>query len=223
MLNYYWCFLPDIGAVLEPLYELLRQDTTWCWKTEQQRAFKTAKKFLQSAELLVQFQPDLELILASYASDYRVGVVLSHRMAEGTEHPINYVSRSLNSAEHGYSTIKKEALAIIFGVKKFHQFLYGRKLTIRTDHKPLEGLLNEQNGVRQQAALRVQRWALTLAACEYKIAYKAGETNVNADAFSCLPLSEMPEHVPTPRDSSTVITNGPHPSQLSSHPRMDKM
>ena len=119
----------------------------------------------------MHFQPDLELIVASNASDYGVGAVLSHRIAHGTERPIRYVSRSLNSAERGYSTIKKEALAIIFGVKKFNQFLYGRKFTIQTDHKPLEGLFNEQKGVPQQAAPRVQRWPLTLAAYEYKIAY----------------------------------------------------
>ena len=77
MVNYYQRFLPDIVTVLEPLHKLLRQDTTWCWKTEQQRAFEAAKKLLQSAELLVHFQPDLELILASDPSDYRVGAVLS--------------------------------------------------------------------------------------------------------------------------------------------------
>ena len=146
MLNYYHRFLPDIATVLEPLHKLLRQGTKWCWKTEQQMAFDKSKKLLQSANLLVHFQPDLELILASDASDYGVGAVLSHRMADGAERPIGYVSRSLNKAERGYSTIEKEALAIIFGVKKFNQFLYSQKFTIQTDHKPLEGLFNEKKG-----------------------------------------------------------------------------
>ena len=147
MLNYYHRFLPDIATVLEPLHKLLRQGTKWCWKIEQQVAFDKSKKLLQSANLLVHFQPDLELILASDASDYGVGAVLSHQMADGTERPIGYVSRSLNTAERGYSTIEKEALAIIFGVKKFNQFLYGQKFTTQTDHKPLEGLFNEKKGV----------------------------------------------------------------------------
>ena len=107
-------------------------------------AFDKSKKLLQSANLLVHFQPDLELTLASDASDYGVGAVLSHRMADEAERPIGYVSRSLNKAERGYSTIEKEALAIIFSVKKFNQFLYGQKFAIQTDHKPLEELFNEK-------------------------------------------------------------------------------
>ena len=91
---------------------------------------------LQSAELLVHFDPAKELVLATDASDYGVGAVISHKMEGGTERPIEYISRSLNRAERKYSTLEKEALAIIFGVKKSHQFLYGHLFTIKTDHKP---------------------------------------------------------------------------------------
>ena len=207
------------ATVLEPLHKLLRQGTKWCWKTEQQMAFDKSKKLLQSANLLVHFQPDLELILASDASDYGVGAVLSHRMADGAERPIVYVSRSLNKAERGYSTIEKEALAIIFGVKKFNQFLYGQKFTVQTDHKPLEGLFNEKKGVPQQASPRVQRWAPTLAAYEYKIAYKAGTTNANADALSRLPLSNMPESVPVPGETILLLEHLDHTPINSQHIR----
>ena len=89
-------------------------------------------------------------------------------MADGTERPIGYVTRSRKTAERGYSTTKREALAIIFGLKKLSLFLYSNKF--KTDNKPLEGLFNEKKGVPQQASIRVQRWALTLAAYEYKIA-----------------------------------------------------
>ena len=182
-------------------------------------AFDKSKKLLQSANLLVHFQPDLELILASDASDYGVGAVLSHQMVDGAERPIGYVSRLLNKAERGYSTIEKEALAIIFGVKKFNQFLYGQKFTIQTDHKPLEELFNEKKEVPQQASPRVQRWALTLAAYEYKIAYKAGTTNANADALSRLPLSKMPESVPVPGETILLLEHLDHTPINSQHIR----
>ena len=129
------------------------------------------------------------------------------------------VSRLLNKAERGYSTIEKEALPIIFGVMKFNQFLYGQKFTIQTDHKPLEELFNEKKEVPQQASPRVQRWAITLAAYEYKIAYKAGTTNANADALSRLPLSNMPESVPVPGETILLLEHLDHTPINSQHIR----
>ena len=205
MLNCYHRFLPDVATILEPLHQLLRKGSTWQWGKEQQEAFATSKELLQSAELLVHFDPAKELVLATDASDYGVGAVLSHKMEGGTERPIGYMSRSLNGDERNYSTLEKEALAIIFGVKKFHQFLYGHSFTIKTDHKPLEGLLNEKKGIPALAAPRIQRWALTLSAYEYKISYKAGQTNGNADGLSRLPLPEMPESVPVPGETISLM------------------
>lgn len=205
MLNYYHKFLPDVATVLEPLHRLLRKGAKWEWLKEQQAAFKKAKDMLQSTKLLVHFDPDKELILASDASDYGVGAVLSHKMEDGTERPIGYVSRALNGAERNYSTLEKEALAIIFGVKKFHQFLYGQPFILKTDHKPLEGLLNEKKGIPTLAAPRIQRWALTLSAYEYRISYKAGLTNGNADSLSRLPLPGMPNAAPLPGETILLM------------------
>ena len=205
MLNYYRRFIPDAATVLEPLHQLLRKGTNWQWLEEQKTAFEKAKELLQSAELLVHFDPRKELILASDASEYGVGAVLSHKMEDGSERPVGYVSRSLTDAERNYSTLEKEALAIIFGVKKFHQFLYGHSFTIKTDHKPLEGLLNEKKGIPTQVAPRIQRWALTLAGYEYKISYKAGQTNCNADALSRLPLPVMSNAIPLPGETILLM------------------
>ena len=155
MLNYYHRFLPDAATILEPLHQLLRKGSTWQWRKEQQEAFAKFKELLESPELLVHFDPAKELVFATDASDYSVGAVLSHKMEGGTERPIGYMSRLLNEAEIKYSTLEKEALAIIFGVKKF---LYGHSFTIKTDHKPLEGLLNEKKGIPALAALQIQRW-----------------------------------------------------------------
>jgi len=95
---------------------------------------KLAKTQLTSNCLLVYFDPNKEILLSCDASPYGVGAVLSHQLPDETERPIAFTSRSLSPAEKKYSHLDKEGLEIVTGVKKFHQYLYGRKFTICSDH-----------------------------------------------------------------------------------------
>ena len=130
-------FLPNLATVLAPLYHLLRKDVKWKWRSEQEAAVEEVKKLLKSSQLLVHFDSKLPLILACDASPYGVGAVLSHRLKDGSEKPVAFASRTLAKAEQNYSQLDKEALAVIFGVKHFHEYIYGRPFTILSDHKPL--------------------------------------------------------------------------------------
>ena len=205
LVNYYGKFLPQLATTLAPLYNLLQQKVCWKWGPPQQAAFKEAKAQLTSDCLLVHFEPKKELILACDASPYGVGAVLSHIMEDGSEKPVAFASRSLTPAERKYAQLDKEALAIIFGVSKFHQFLYGRHFTIMSDHKPLKHLLNENSTIPQMASSRIQRWALTLSAYQYSILYKPGDTHSNADGLSRLPLPESPSNPPPPGDTILMM------------------
>ena len=93
------------------------------------------------------------------------------------------------TVKENYSQIDKESLAIIFAVKHFHFFLYGKdRFTIYTDHKPLISLFGEHAKLPTLVAARLQRWALTLSAYNYKIEHRSGANNGNADALSRKPL-----------------------------------
>ena len=151
-------------------------------------AFENSKNLLLSAKVLVHFDPNKELILACDASSYGVGTILSHKMSDGTERPIAFASRTLSSAEKNYSQLEKEGLACIFGVKRFHLYLYGRNFTIVTDHKPLLQLFDPQRGIPMQVSGRIQRWIMTLAVYKYKLVFKKTEEHGNADALSRLPM-----------------------------------
>ena len=126
-------------------------------------------------------------------------------MPDGSDRPIAFASRTLSKAEKNYSQIEKEGLACVFGVKRFHTLLYGHKFTLITDHQPLLSLFSEAKTIPIQAAARIQRWALTLAAYEYVIQCKPTARHSNADALSRLPLPSGAQDTKTPVPPETVL------------------
>ena len=86
--------------------------------------------------------------------------------------------------------IDKEALEIIWGVKKFHVYLFGRSFTLLTNHQPLTSIFLPQKSIPVVTAARLQRLALFLylASYDYKIDYKNTKLHSNADGLSRLPL-----------------------------------
>ena len=186
--NYYGKFNPNLAALLQPLNSLLRHDQRWKWSPECHKAFQQAKQEVSSSRVLVHYDPSLPITRAGDASAYGIGAVISHRMPDGSEHPIAFASRTLSKSECNYAKLEKEALSLIFGVKKFHQYLYGRKFTLITDHKPLTTILGPKKGIPSLAAARLQRWAILLSAYNYDIEFKSTLDHANADRLSRLPL-----------------------------------
>lgn len=108
LLNYYNKFLPSLSTILAPVHKLLKKDTKLQWEDAQQTAFEKSKDMMQSAEVLVHYDPEKDIVLSCDASPYGLGVVLSHRMPDGTERPIGFTSRTLNAAEKNYSQLDSD-------------------------------------------------------------------------------------------------------------------
>ncbi|XP_071053613.1 uncharacterized protein [Onthophagus taurus] len=103
--------------------------------------------------------------------------------------PIAYALRKFTDVEKRYATIDKEALAIIFAVTTFHQYIYGRKFSIFTDHRPLERIFGENRQTPKIASNRLLRWAIILNSYDYSIIYQKGKDNAPTDVLSRLPTN----------------------------------
>lgn len=182
--NYYRNFVKNASSVLNPLHQLLQKNVPWRWTTEHEDAVMRIKQMLSSDETLAHFNPDAKLILTVDASPTGLGAILS-QMENDTERPISYASRSLSKAEQNYSQIQKEATAIIFGVRKFHYFLYARSVPfiLRSDCRPLIAIFNSKKGVPEMTANRLQRYALYLNSYNFETEYIPSAVNA-ADFLS---------------------------------------
>lgn len=117
-------------------------------------------------------------ILVTDASKLGIGGILS-QLNNGFERPIAYFSKKLNKAQSNYSATELELFAVVEGIKHFRCYLYGRKFTIITDHRPLKWLINLKDPNSKLA-----RWNLFLSSYDFEIIHREGSSHGNVDALS---------------------------------------
>jgi hypothetical protein len=187
VLNYYHDYVPMLSAIAQPLYEAANS-SNWSWNEKLESCYQTVKNLLTSDLVLIPYDPEKSIIVTADAAPNGIGGVLS-LLDSGVEKPVAFVSRTLSKAEKKYSQLEKEALALIFTLKKFHKYLYGRHFVLYTDHKPLTSIFDPHKNIPSLARARIQRWALILSAYQYEIKFRKGTENVPADVLSRLPIS----------------------------------
>nr|CAB3223623.1 uncharacterized protein K02A2.6-like [Phallusia mammillata] len=147
---------------------------------------------LSSNNVLTHFDQTLPVGIACDASYVGIGAVLFHRYPDGSERPIANASKTLTDSQRNYSQIQKKALAIVYALKKFYQYLFGRKFILMTDHKPLLSLFGPNKATPALAANRLARWALFLNQFSYDIVYRKTSEHQNTDVLSRLPVGQDP-------------------------------
>jgi transposase InsO family protein len=195
--SYYRKFIRAFAEKAHSLTKLTRKNVAWEWGNEQQKAFDGIKDCLVTNPILRYPDFTREFIIYTDASGYGIGAVLAQMQRSPHSADINdissdqevviaYSSKHLNDRQAKWSTTEKEAYAIIHAIDVFRPYLYGRRFTVVTDHKPLEWLMT-----KVEPSGRLARWALKIQEFDIAIGYRPGKTNQNADCLSRMPMRSV--------------------------------
>nr|GEZ78217.1 reverse transcriptase domain-containing protein [Tanacetum cinerariifolium] len=143
-------------------------------------AFKTLKKKLTEAPILVVFDWNLPFELKYDASDFVIGAVLGQQKMKHFQ-PIHYASKTMTEAQIHYTTTEKEMLSVVYAFEKFRPYLVLSKNIVYTDHSALKYLLSKQD-----AKPRLIRWVLLLQEFDIIVRDKKGTENLAANHLSRL-------------------------------------
>ena len=184
-IQYLGKFMPNLSQVSAPLRTLLEKNVDWHWNEEQEQSFQQMKVMVTHTPVLQYYDPKKPLTLSVDASSKGLGAVLVQ-----SGKPVAYASRALTESQQKYAQIEKEALAILYGCEKFHEYVYAREILVETDHKPLQSIVRKPI---LQAPPRLQRILLTLQKYDINVKYKPGREMFIADHLSRAYLNEEKE------------------------------
>ena len=190
--GYFRSHVDNLATLEQPLNEMLtgyvKKDSTkkLVWTTAQQEQFYIVQHAIVNCRKLYYAHPDLPIRIYTDASDYGIGSYLCQVYADGSEVPIEFISKTLTKAERKWSTYEKEAFAIFYSLRKWEHLVRDVKFTLFTDHKNLTYLTKDPSP-------KVMRWRMAVQDYDFDIAYIPGEKNIIADAFSRLCNRTRPE------------------------------
>ena len=176
MVGYLQRYAPQLSEAAAPMRELVKKNVHFRWDDRHSQALEKVKAILSAPPTLKFFNASAEITLQCDASSFGLGACL---MNDGQ--PVQFASRALTEAERNYAQIEKEMLAVVFGLERFERYVYGNKLVVETDHKPLIPIHKKS---LLSAPKRLQRMLLRTQKFMYEIVYKPGKEMVLADTLS---------------------------------------
>jgi len=188
LINYFRTLIPNVSAIMSPLDSLRNEKSiTHLWTSKHQTAFDNLKKALLSDLILSYPDMNARFSISCDASLSGIGAVL-YQVIDGKTKYISFVAKSLSKSERKYSATKRELLALVFALKRFHKYVYGSHFTLYTDHKALTYLHTQR-----VANLMMISWMDTILQYDFKIVHLPGVANILPDVLSR--LSEEAETV----------------------------
>ena len=197
LVSYYRRFIDKFSTIAHPLIIQSKGMKTEevKWGPDEVKAFETLRNCLITPPILAYPDFSKEFIIFTDASDYGIGAVLS-QIQNDKEVVIAYASKHLNKDQLKYSTIEKEAFAVVEGIKRFYHYLQDEPFVIVSDHRPLQWLqtIKDEKG-------RLGRWAILLSDLKYTIKYRPGRVHENADFLSRIKVAAVQA---VPRDNEVM-------------------
>ena len=164
MLNYLAPYIPKLAESAYHLRDLLKKDVPWTWEPSHRKCFNKLKSMITVDACLKYYDPTGTLTLEVDASQKGLGAALTQ---DGK--PIAFGSKTLTECQSRYSNIEREMLAIVYGIQRYHTYLYGKPFTVVTDHKPLVNITQKP---LSSAPPRLQRMLLKIQGYQYTVIYR---------------------------------------------------
>lgn len=182
MCSYYRRFIPNFSKIAEPIIALTKKYARFKWTPQCQVAFDYLKDSLTVVPFLAYPDTNKPYVLYTDASNTCIGACLTQRTDGNEEKPIYFLSHKLTPTQVKWSTIEKECFAIHYSLQKLDHYLHNAEFIIRTDHKPLQYILDAPMQNK-----KIQLWALSLSGYNCKVEYIKGTENHCADLLSRIP------------------------------------
>jgi transposase InsO family protein len=191
MITYLSDFCPKLAMAIHPLHELTKPDLAFIWAQTHASAFKEAKQLMASTPCLAYFDVSKAVTLQVDASETGLGGALLQPDDSGKLQPVAFSSGTMRPNEVNWAQIEKETLAICAACEKWDLWLYGKAITIHTDHQPLETIFKK---TLAKAPRRLQKLMMRLQRYNITVVYKKGSSLVLADTLSRAYLPNTQDH-----------------------------
>ena len=183
LVGFYRKFIPHFAEKALPLTNLTKGSAPdrVRWDDACEASYSALKESICSSPVLRLPDPSRTFILRTDASYDGLGAALGQDH-DGSWHPVAFASKKLSDTERRYHTIELECYAVVWGIRRFYPYLYGRHFIVECDHHPLSAL----HKIRP-VSRRLVGWSMEFQSHQFDVRYIKGATNVEADFLSRIP------------------------------------
>ncbi len=185
MVNYLQQYIPKLSSHTAPLREIEKKGVEFYWDSNLLKVFNDIKEMVATDVTLAYYDRSKPVTVQTDYSKLGLGAVL---LQDGR--PVHYGSKALVGSEVDFAPIEGEMLAIVYATKKWHHYLYGRRFTVETDHKPLVDIKNKNVAL---APPRIKGMLMATCQYDYELRHKPGREMVLPDTLSRLSRADKDE------------------------------